>query len=146
MFYNTDDLSDGVIKLICYRHAEADEKRGYLPAYHFRICHERGAEMGFCDLRVGHNSNTFYGGNIGYSLLPQYRGHGYAARALRLLLPLAKKHGMEYVIITTAPDNIASYKTIENCGGIFLDVRELPKDNEMYGTGRTETKRYKIKL
>lgn len=146
MFYDTDDLTDGEVRLVCYRKAEKDEKRDLLPAYYFRICHERGANMGFCDLRVGYNGSTFYGGNIGYSISPIYRGHGYAAKAVRLLLKLAEKHGMEYVIITAKPDNTASCKTIENCGGIFLDVRKMPEGYGVYGSQPVMCRRYKIKL
>ncbi len=146
MFYGTGKMDDGVVRLICYRKSNADEKRGYLPAYHFRITLCSGQEIGFCDLRVGQNINTFYGGNIGYSISPEYRCKGYATRTVRLLCDLAKWDGMNYVLITTTPENLASRRVIEKSGGIFLDERDIPRDHEMYGHERRKCVRYKVNL
>jgi len=146
MLYDTDKMDDGVVRLICYRKANADEKRGYLPAYHFRITLCSGEEIGFCDLRVGQNINTFYGGNIGYSIAPEYRRKGYATRAVKLILELAGRHEMKYVLITTTPENLASRRVIEKAGGIFLDERDIPRDHEMYGQERRKCRRYKVNL
>src|SRR5207342_659181 len=40
-------------------------------------------------------------GHIGYAVVPWKRGRGYATRALRELLPQAKREGLRYVEITT---------------------------------------------
>ena len=63
--------------------------------------------MGKIDLRIGHNGNVYYGGNIGYSVDKKYRGHHYAGKACLLLFELAKKHHMDYLIITCVPDNFS---------------------------------------
>ena len=139
-------LDDGVVRLVCYRKANADEKRGLLPTYHFRITLVSGGEIGFCDLRVGQNINTFYGGNIGYSISPEYRLKGYATRTVNLLLEQAKKEGMAYVLVTTTPENLASRRVIEKAGGRFIDERDIPSDHEMYGKDRRKCRRYKINL
>ena len=146
IFFDTSDLYDGVIRLECYRRAAADEKKGYLPAYHFHILLENGEKAGFCELRVGQNMNSFYGGNIGYGIFPEYRSKGYATRAVRLLCDLAKKHSMPYALITTKPENLASRRVIEKSGGIFLDERDIPFDLPMYGAERTRCVRYKCHL
>ena len=102
-----------------------------MPAYVFYICDLEGTILGACDLRIGHNENTFYGGNIGYQVLEEYRGNHYAAKATKLLFDLARKHNMEYLYISCNPDNLASRKTCERLGGEFLGIFILPENNEM---------------
>lgn len=75
--------------------------------------------MGSCDLRIGHNENLYYGGNIGYRVEEAYRGNHYAGKACLLLFELARKHDLQYLIITCNPDNAASRKTCEYAGENF---------------------------
>ena len=131
VFFNTDFLEDEEIKLVVDRVSDGNPERNWVPAYYFNICDKEGRVMGCCDLRVGYNENTYYGGHIGYSIDEPYRGHHFAAKACRLLFSLAKKHGMEYVIITCNPDNYASRKTCEHIKGKLLEIAELPEDNDM---------------
>lgn len=60
-----------------------------------------------------------YGGNIGYSVLPEERKKGYAKEMLRLMLEKCKEVGVEKVLISCDKDNIASAKTIISNGGIL---------------------------
>ncbi len=53
---------------------------------------------------------------IGYGLVPSARGHGYAAEAVKALLPLAADHGVSKVIAETTPDNVASQRTLIRAG------------------------------
>lgn len=131
MFLDTSFLRNEELQLMLEKTVEADGKRGWLPAYHFAICDKIGVKMGGCDLRIGHNENVYYGGNIGYRVERPYRGHHYAGKACLLLFDLARRHGMEYLIITCNPDNWASRKTCEYVGGVLLEVVELPEDNGM---------------
>lgn len=131
MLYNIEKLTDGEICLKLERISEEDKVRGFVPAYHFFITDLAGNEMGVCDLRIGHNEKLYYGGNIGYSVYEPYRGHHYAGKAVKLLLGLAKRHGLEYIIITCNPDNIASKRTCEYAGGELLEIAELPEDSDM---------------
>ena len=71
--------------------------------------------MGVCDLRIGHNDNVYYGGNIGYSIGEAYRGHHYAAKACLLLFELAKKHNLEYVIIENRGFSVGMWKNHGFC-------------------------------
>lgn len=145
MFYSTDDLTDGEISLKLDRFSEEDKAKGYVPAYHFIITDGAGNDAGVCDLRIGHNEKLYYGGNIGYRVEEPYRGHHYAGKAVKLLLKLAKKHELGYVIITCNPDNIASKKTCEYAGGELLEIAELPEDNDMrIEKGETEKCIYKF--
>lgn len=147
IFYSTDFLKDDEITLKLEKTADADSEKGWLPAYYFAICDKTGKQMGTCDLRIGHNHNTFYGGNIGYEIREPFRGHHYAGKACLLLLELAKKHRMTEVLITCSPDNHASRKTCEYAGADLLEIAELPPDHPMrLEYGAVEKCRYRILL
>ena len=131
MFYDTEDLRDGEILLRLERTCEAQPEKNWVPAYYFAICLPDGTQIGRCDLRIGHNPGLYFGGNIGYTVFPDWRGHHYAEKACRLLLELAKRHDLGYVIITCNPDNFPSRRTCERLGGKLLEIAELPEDNDM---------------
>lgn len=132
-FKDLNYLTDGEIDLKIAQKAQPDEVKGYVPAYIFNITlHDKIEPIGRIDLRVGFNRNTHFGGNIGYSIDKQHRGHGYAAKACRLIKQVALAHGMQKLIITCNPDNIASRKTCENIGAKLIEIAKLPPDNEMY--------------
>lgn len=147
MWYDTKDLTNGEIYLDLISTTDADKKRKYVPAYHFSINRVSDkAVMGIIDLRIGHNELTYYGGNIGYQVLPPYFGHRYASQACKLLLSLAKKHDMKYVVITCATDNLASQKTAEYAGFNFVSDELVPKWHNLYQDGQHITKRYIVNL
>lgn len=146
MFFDTSFLKDEEISLVLERTAAANPERGWVPAYYFAICNKDGVKIGECDLRVGHNENTYYGGNIGYSINEEYRGHHYAGKACLLLFELAKRHNMDYLIISCDPDNFASRKTCEYAGGKLSEIAELPEGNDMRSNGETEKCIYKFIL
>lgn len=146
MFLNTDFLCDGEIRLALERTADGDPVKKWVPAYHFHICDMQGNKMGKCDLRIGHNELLYYGGNIGYSVDEPYRGHHYAGKACKLLFELARRHELGYVIITCAPENVASYKTCEYAGGVLLETAELPPENNMRQEGKTHVRIYRFDL
>ena len=134
-FLNTDFLKTDELWLKLVRTADEDPVKNWVPAYHFAICLPDGQEVGACNLRIGHNEALYYGGNIGYRVAEEHRGHHYAAKACKLLFELAKKHKLEYVIITCNPDNWPSRKTCEYAGGTLIEICDLPEDNDMYRKG-----------
>ncbi len=136
-------LSDGEIHLILANTTKAVLEKGYLPAYFFQIRrYADDALVGSCTLRVGENEAIQYSGHIGYAVNPSYRGRRYAAKAVRLLLPLAFRSGMKRVLITCLPDNIASRRTCVLAGGTFLGVAQIPSWHEMYHSGRKSVCQY----
>ena len=130
-FLDTAFLHDGELRLVLERASDADPARDFVPAYYFDVCRLDGTRVGRCDLRIGHSEKLYYGGNIGYTVFPDYRGRHYAEKACRLLFELAERHALGYVIITCRPDNPASRRTCERLGGTLLEIAELPADNDM---------------
>lgn len=145
-FFDTKFLKDNEIQLVLEKTADGDERRKWVPAYYFFICDLNGNKMGKCDLRIGYNDNLYYGGHIGYTIFPEYRGNHYAGKACLLLFQLAKKHGMKYLYITCNPDNYASGKTCEYAGGKLMETVELPEGNDMRDRGEFEKCVYKFIL
>lgn len=146
MFLDTAFLRNDEIQLVLEKTVDGDEKRNWVPAYHFFICNPDGDKMGTCDLRIGYNENLYYGGHIGYRVFPEYRGNHYAGKACLLLFQLAGKHHMEYLYITCNPDNDASRKTCEYAGGKLLEIVTLPEGNDMREDGEFEKCIYQFTL
>jgi predicted acetyltransferase len=59
------------------------------------------------------------GGHIGFDVSPSARRRGFGTVALRLVLPEARRHGLERVRLTVDADNLASVKVIEKNGGVL---------------------------
>ncbi|MBE5989797.1 acetyltransferase (GNAT) family protein [Lacrimispora xylanisolvens] len=146
MVINMEFLKGEDIYLKLDKKTAGNIRKQWLPAYHFTICDMHGDEVGGCDLRIGYNKNAYYGGNIGYHIDENYRGHHYAGKACLLLFQLAKKHKMDYLIITCNPDNHASRKTCEYAGGTLEEIVEIPEDNDMRKIGETEKCIYRFSL
>lgn len=147
VFLDTVFLKSDEIYLDLFQTIDGNEEKEWLPSYHFNICSLGATKLGKCDLRIGHNEKTYYGGNIGYQIDPDFRGHHYAAKACTLLFELAKLHGMKYLLITCNPDNIASRKTCEYAGGKLEKIVDLPPENDMFiESGETQKAIYRFLL
>ena len=136
-FFDTEFLTDGEILLMLDKTVPGSPAEKWLPSYHFTICDRAGHRAGQCDLRIGYSEGVYYGGNIGYRVEEPYRGNHYAGKACRLLFHLARRHGMDYLVITCNPDNYPSRKTCEYAGGILREIADLPEDNDMRRDGET---------
>lgn len=111
---------DEVLCLVLRRVAVEKHEDGMLPAYYFHVFRlEDGADMGWLDLRVGDLAVTALYGHVSYCLSKPYRGHGYMTRAVSMLLPLAKAHGMSVLRIHCAADNLASQGVCRKLGARF---------------------------
>ncbi len=59
-----------------------------------------------------------FGGHIGYEIHPAHRDKGYATEMLRQVLQTDLVRRIGKVLLTCAPDNVASNKTILSNGGV----------------------------
>lgn len=146
MFYDVTDLKDEEIFLRLVKTCDEQPEKQWLPAYYFDICLLDGTKIGYCDLRIGHNDKTYIGGNIGYGIDAPYRGHHYAAKACALLFNQAKKHNMNYLIITCVPTNTASSRTCQIADGEYVEIADIPEGHEMYADGKRQVMIYRFAL
>ncbi|WP_460935299.1 GNAT family N-acetyltransferase [Phycicoccus ginsengisoli] len=65
------------------------------------------------------------GGHIGYDVAPEHRCRGQATAMLRGMLAVAAgRYGIASALVTCDPDNVASRRVIEACGGVLEDERD----------------------
>jgi predicted acetyltransferase len=119
-----------------------------VPTYHFRMLHSTTAkELGGIRLRVGSTPHVeLYAGHIGYNVHEPHRGHRYAARSVRLLIPFARRLGLNPLWITCDPENFASRRTLELAGFEFVEIVSVPKDCVIFQSGHPRKCRYKLDL
>jgi len=147
-FLDPGDLRDGDLILQLVATHPADAAKGWVPYYEFHILSAKtGTRAGEIHLRIGNTEHMrLFGGHIAYGVRPEHRGRHFAARALRLLIPLAQRHGLYELWITCNPENIASRKTSELAGAEFLEIVDLPPDVDMYREGERHKCRYRLDL
>lgn len=76
-----------------------------------------------------------FGGNIGYEVHPIYRRRGVARDMLRQVLESTTAKRIGRLLLTCAPDNLASIKVIEANGGVFERtqfVSKIQRDTNYY--------------
>lgn len=120
----------------------------HVPTCSFRMVHaETGEELGTIRLRVGDSRHVvMYAGHVGYGVDERYRGHRYAERALRLLLPVARRLGLDPVWVTCDPENVASKRTLERLGARLVEEVDVPPDCVIYQSGHPRKCRYRIDM
>jgi len=146
MFFKDIDLHDDELKLVLRETKEAIPERKHVPAYCFDIALLDGTVVGNCSLKIWHTPVIWFAGNIGYEVYEPYRGHRYAAKACRLLYPLAIRHNLDYLIITCNVSNAASERSIQLAGGMFIAEQDVPQDYEQYRKGSKRVRIYKVLL
>ena len=103
--------------------------------------------MGSLRLRVGDADTVLkYPCHVGYDVKPEFRGHRYASRSVRLIVPFARAHALTRLWISCDPDNVASRKTCERAGAKLCDILDVPEDHDMYAKGFRAVCRYSIDL
>lgn len=147
-FLDPGDLRDGELRLVVAERIPADPVKGYVPAYELAMMHAPTDEcIGRLGLRLGDSEFLVkYAGHIGYEVDEAHRGHRYAARSCRLVLPLARAHGFTELWITCTPDNLASRRTCELIGGELVEIVDLPVDCDMFAEGERQKCRYRVAL
>ena len=97
---------------------------GWVPAIQLVAFSEKGQALGFLNLRLRLSDYLLeVGGHIGYSIRPSERGKGYAKKALRQGLKVAKEKNIKKALVTCSVNNPASRAVILANGGILEDAR-----------------------
>jgi len=147
-FLEPGELRDADIRLRLVAIHPADPSKNWVPYYVFHILDAKtGRRAGEIHLRVGDTEHMrLYGCHVAYGVRPEFRGKRFAARALRMLVPLARRHGLSELWITCNPENVASRRTCELAGAELIDVVDLPPNVDMYQEGERQKCRYRLYL
>ena len=141
---NPGELRDGDLRLDVIEYGPHRVHK--VPTYHFRMVHAaREDELGLINLRVGSTPHIqLYAGHIGYLVHEPHRGNRYATRSVRLILPLARQHGLDPVWVTCDPDNLASRRTLELVGATLVEIVKVSEDCVIRQYGHPYKCRYRL--
>lgn len=96
---------------------------GLVPWTTYWLVDSDGNMLGGCRLRHRLSEALWQdGGHIGYDTRPSFRNRGLATHMLALALEKARNRGLTWVLLTVAPDNVASIRVIEKNGGQRIGV------------------------
>lgn len=138
-----ETLSAGDVALRFDRFVPGDPSRDFVPYYHFRILVKDGSDVGHINFRVGDTEHVrVCAGHIGFEILAEFRGRGYALQACRALVPFVRSI-YQSVTITCDPENHASRRTIEKLGAQFVDEMPVPVHDPHYQRGSRTKRRYR---
>jgi tagatose 1,6-diphosphate aldolase len=139
-----DPLTDGDLQLVQASREPYNPSTQWVPTYRFDM-RASGAFAGSISLRIANTPLVvLYLGHIGYGVETAFRGRHFAARSCRLLLPLARHHGLDPVWITCNPDNIASRRTCELAGATLVEIVNVPPEEPLYQRGEKWKCRYRL--
>ena len=116
-----------------------------IPFYYYDILVD-GVPVGRISIRIGDNFHSYYNGHIGYEVFEEYRGHGCAGKACRLVMEAARFHGMNRLYLTCDESNIASYRTIEKLGARLVEICTVPETWFAWREGMEERRIYQLDL
>ena len=139
-------FTDGELTLVLAELVPSDPVKGWVAYYLFEM-QVAGTVVGRILVRAARTHFLdHYAGQIGYTVQEEHRGHRYAARSVRLLVPFARQLDMGTLWITCDPSNAASRRSCEHAGATFVEIVPLPVDCDMYRAGDRERCRYRIDL
>jgi tagatose 1,6-diphosphate aldolase len=126
-FLDPGELRDGDFRLVLVEKRPADPVNRHVPVYNWDIRRvpddvkmgEFGLKIGELPPHIGHNR---------YRVFPEFRGKHIAARACRLIIPLARRHAIDPIRISCRENNIASRRTAELAGAKLDRIVETPDD------------------
>lgn len=143
LFSRKPMFSDGRLDLVLTNEEVADASCGIEDGYVFSIYLARTRRyVGYVSLRLGESAGLYYLGHIGYRIEEEHRGHGYAARACRMLVPLLQRLRLGSVVITTNVDNLASRRTCEHLGCALERIAPVPPEYRALCAGALKKCRY----
>jgi len=132
-----NDLVTRNLFLVLEEQHPATTCKGFPPSYRFAILiRETSERIGQITVRVGNDAILReYAGHISYEIVPEHRGNRFAAEACAAIIPFAESLGIHPVRVTCDPENLASARTCELCGGVLLGIVAVPPGNYAYENG-----------
>lgn len=117
---------EDAIKYMDDRMHEDLDKKGFVN--HVLIEKATQKMVGTCSL---HNRDGVQGLDIGYALLPDYEGKGYAAEGARAMTQLAfDEYNIDFVNAITTDENVGSCRVLERLGFKHKGYISLPGSTE----------------
>lgn len=116
-----------------------------LPFYWYDIL-VNDIAIGKISIRIGDNFHSYYNGHVGFEVDEEHRGNRYSLQALKLVLPVAKQHGMNSIYLTCRADNHASKRIIELSGAVHIEDIVPPKEYFAWYEGIEKTSIYRLEL
>ncbi len=123
-----------------------DGDHACLPFYYFDIYNAEDVFVGKISIKIGENYHSYYDGHIGYEIIEAYRGNHFSYYAAKLVIQVAKAHGMSSLYITCKQSNIASITIIEKLGAVRKEIASIPKDCFFYHEGIEAYCIYSLKI
>ena len=121
IFQSKKSIISDNLELLLYETQNGNTQKKTPPTYIFQIKSRDDETLGMIRLRLTDDTNFLnYYGHVGYFIKTSARGHYYATKALKMLLPLVQFHNIKPLIITCNPDNIGSIKTCQKAGATHL--------------------------
>ncbi len=142
--YDAPEILEGAsLRLILDTYTPADDVRGLVPYYHYRLQTMHAVDMGHLNFRIGDTAHILnVAGHIGYWVAPEFRGQSASYKACLLLAPFIRSI-YPSVIITSDPDNAASIAIIEKLGADFIDEIRIPPGDPAYKNTPQYKRRYR---
>lgn len=143
LFSHKPLFSDGEMDLVLSDEDVRDSAYGIVDGYTFYLYRAKTQKyMGYVSLRLGESPTLYYLGHIGYRVEPAYRGHGYALRACRMILPFIQKLGLQTLVITANVENLPSRRICEQLGCTLERIAPVPLAYREACMGAREKCRY----
>jgi predicted acetyltransferase len=107
------------------------------PEYRFAIHRQSDSlRVGRIHLRVTNDESIVSAvGHTGYEVDEPHRRNGYAVRAIRLIIGLARQCSVAPLWVFIEPDNVASRKAAERAGFQLVDVINTLPETAILGIG-----------
>ncbi len=111
----------------CAEHVDGQERGENLPysgvACTTRFLEVEGRLVGVANFRQELRGDLFrYAGHIGYSVAPSHRGRGHATTLLEWARGYGRGLGIQALVVTVDPANLASRRVVRKCGGLFVQA------------------------
>jgi tagatose 1,6-diphosphate aldolase len=115
LFRDVGELRDGDVRLHFDGHKFDPARR--LPLYLFNVENAQGEQIGQYHFTPGAPEVVGDKGNSGGFMHPPFKRKGYSRSTIKALAPLAKRHGLDSIIITCPSGNVEAREAIAAIGG-----------------------------